>query len=261
TFGLSVRYLGMALGYAISLGACMVFGTLVPPVFDGRIVEIVTTTSGLVVIAGIITCLGGIGFCGWAGMCKEAELSKEQQRQGVEEFALGKGFAVAAMAGIFSACFAFGLASGKPIGRLAVEHGAAPLYSNNASLVVILIGGFMSNALWCLILNARNRSFGDYVRGPAGGQMRNYSLALFGGATWFCQFFFYGMGTTKLGEQYDFSSWSIHMAFIIVFSNLWGIVFQEWRGTSRKTKCLVWGGILTLIVSTMVIGYGNYLTE
>jgi L-rhamnose-H+ transport protein len=121
------------------------------------------------------------------------------------------------------------------------------------------LGGFLSNATWCLFLNIRNRSFGDYVRGPAGQQVRNYVLSALGGVIWYGQFFFYGMGQTKLGKQYDFSSWSIHMAFIIVFSNLWGLYFHEWRGTSSRTRTLVWAGILTLIVSTFVIGYGNYL--
>ena len=129
------------------------------------------------------------------------------------------------------------------------------------SLVVILLGGFATNAIWCLILNARNRSFKDYVTGPPSRQLLNYVLSALGGVIWYGQFFFYGMGTTKLGEKYDFSSWSIHMAFIIVFSNLWGIAFHEWRGTSVKTRTLVWGGILTLILSTLVIGYGNYLAD
>ncbi len=259
TFGLSVRYLGMALGYAAALGFCMVFGTLIPPIFQGKLSAILGTTSGLTILAGVAACLGGIGLCGWAGVGKEAELSDEQKRASVAEFALGKGFAVAMVSGILSACFAFGLAAGKPIAELSIELGTRPLYSNNAVLVVILLGGFLSNAAWCLILNVRNRSFGDYVTGPVGKQIQNYVLSALGGVIWYGQFFFYGMGTTKLGEQYDFSSWSIHMAFIIVFSNLWGLYFREWRGTSAKTKRLVWLGILILIASTMVIGYGNYL--
>jgi L-rhamnose-H+ transport protein len=261
TFGLSVRYLGMALGYSVALGFCMTFGTLVPPIVQGELAGILATASGIVIIGGIILCLGGIGLCGWAGMSKEGELTEEQKKAAVNEFALGKGFAVAAMAGILSACFAFGLAAGKPIADLSIARGTVPVFSNNAVLVIILLGGFVSNATWCLILNARNRSFKDYVTGPASRQVVNYFLSALGGVIWYGQFFFYGMGSTQLGEKFDFSSWSIHMAFIIVFSNLWGIAFHEWRGTSRKTKTLVWAGILTLIVSTTVIGYGNYLAE
>ena len=270
TFGLSVRYLGMALGFAIALGFCMTFGTLIPPVYQGvfgteqdwtRLVHLFTTAPGLTILAGVAVCLAGIGMCGLAGVRKDAELTDEQKRKAVREFALGKGFAVATASGILSACFAFGLAAGKPIAELAIAAGTPPLWSNNSVLVVILLGGFTSNAAWCLLLNVRNRSFRDYVTGPIGGQLRNYVLSALGGVIWYGQFFFYGMGTTKIGQDYDFSSWSIHMAFIIVFSNLWGIAFHEWRGTSVKTKALVWSAILTLIASTVVIGYGNYLSS
>jgi L-rhamnose-H+ transport protein len=261
TFGLSVRYLGMALGYSVALGFCMTFGTLVPPVARGELTSILGTTSGRVILSGILVCLSGIGLCGWAGMSREKELTDQQKRDAVSEFALGRGFAVAAMAGVLSACFAFGLAAGKPIAELSIARGTTPVFSNNAVLVVILLGGLVSNAVWCLILNYRNRSFPDYVTGPPARQAFNYIVSTLAGAIWYAQFFFYGMGTTKLGEKYDFSSWSIHMAFIIVFSNLWGIVFHEWRGTSRTTKALVWAGILTLIGSTIVIGYGNYRAE
>lgn len=268
TFGLSVRYLGMALGYAVALGFCMTFGTLLPPVYNGlfgtaedhsKLVQLFTTIEGLAILCGIVVCLTGIAVCGLAGIRKEHELTDKEKRESIAEFALGKGFAVATASGILSACFAFGLAAGKPIADLSAELGTTPVFANNAVLVVILIGGFASNALWCALLNTRNRTWSDYVRGPVVGQLKNYALSATAGAIWYGQFFFYGMGTTKLGDRYSFSSWSIHMAFIIVFSNLWGIVFHEWRGTSGRTRVLVWVGILLLILSTVVIGYGNYL--
>jgi L-rhamnose-H+ transport protein len=258
----------MALGYAVALGFCMTFGTLLPPVFKGlfgseadwnKLVQLFTELPGLTVIAGVVICLLGIGLCGLAGMAKERELTDQEKREAVAEFALGKGFLVATISGILSACFAFGLEAGKPIAEVARSLDTAPIFSNNSVLVVILLGGFVSNAVWCVFLNYRNRSYGDYFRSGAGQQLRNYVLSALGGVIWYGQFFFYGMGTTKLGEDYDFSSWSIHMAFIIVFSNLWGLYFHEWRGTSSRTRKLVWAGILTLIGSTMIIGYGNYL--
>ena len=270
TFGLSVRFLGMALGYAVALGFCMVFGTLVPPIYAGltggeedwaKLVAIFTTPAGQAVLTGIVFCLAGIGMCGKAGMRKEAELTEHQKKESVAEFSLGKGFAVAMAAGVLSACFAFGLSAGKSIAALSAEMGTAPIFANNVVLVAILIGGFASNVVWCVILNLKNKTYKDYFSGKTGQQLRNYFFAALGGVIWYGQFFFYGMGTTKLGERYDFSSWSIHMAFIIVFSNLWGIAFHEWRGTSRKTKAWVWAGIVALIVSTMMIGYGNYLVN
>jgi len=259
TFGLSVRYLGMALGYAISLGFCAVFGTLIPPLFEGRFDALLQSASGLTILVGVLVCLAGIGVCGLAGMAKERELSDEQKRETVAEFAFAKGFGVAVLAGILSACFAFGLSAGKPIAAVSERLGTDPNAPNNAVLVVILAGGFLSNAAWCLWLNFRRGSWRDYVRGAPPVQAANFLLSVLGGVIWYHQFFFYGMGTTRLGPKFDFSSWSLHMAFIIIFSNLWGLVFHEWKGTSHRARRLVWGGILTLIASTLVIGYGNYL--
>lgn len=268
-YGLSVRYMGMALGCAIALGFCMTFGTLVPPVFLGffgteehwaNLVSIFTTAPGLTVLVGIGVCLGGIAMCGLAGIRKEKELTEQQQKEAVEEFSLGKGFVIAVAAGILSACFAFGISVGEPIATLAVEgHGAAKMFSKTSILVVILIGGFSSNAICCIWLNLKNNSYKDYVTGPLGEQIRNYFFSVLGGTTWYFQFFFYGIGTTFLGKEYEFASWSIHMAFIIAFSNFWGIIFREWEGTSGRTKALVWAGILTLIASTIVIGFANYI--
>ena len=258
TFGLAMRYLGMALGVAVALGFCAVFGTLIPPIADRTIDDLIRTRSGQAIIGGICVCLLGICICGLAGKRKDAEVAALRGGN-TSEFALGKGLVVATVAGILSACFAFGLTAGKPIAETSIGLGTGELYSNNAVLVVILMGGFTTNLFWCLGLNIRNHTLSDYVTGPAKRQALNYGMAGIGGVIWYFQFFLYGMGTTKLGETYDFSSWSLHMAFIIVFSNLWGLYFREWRGCSRTTKTIVWIGIATLIVSTAIIGYGNYL--
>jgi L-rhamnose-H+ transport protein len=205
------------------------------------------------VLLGVLVCTVGILICGWAGRRKEQEVSAEQVSEGVEEFALGKGTLMAIVSGVLSACFAYGLAAAKPIGDLSLSLGTGSLYVNNAGLIVILAGGFTSNLVWCLFLNVRNQTFGDYLRPPR----INYILCVLGGVIWYHQFFFYGMGMTKMGEQYEFSSWSLHMAFIIVCSNLWGIYFKEWKGASRTTQTLVWAGLAVLILSTVIIGFAN----
>jgi L-rhamnose-H+ transport protein len=284
TFGLSVRYLGMSLGYAVALGFCAAFGSLVPAIIreafpakfmiwllssthsDGGFPAIIrddfpgnlTTPSGLMILAGLAICLGGIAVCGYAGVCKERELSDEEKKETVKEFALVKGFSVAVFAGVMSACMAFALAVGKPIAQAALGEGAE-VFQNNPVFIIAMAGGFTTNFLWCLFLNLKNRSIRDYTSGSAGQLAPNYILAGSAGVIWYFQFFFYGMGTTKLGERFDFSSWTIHMAFIIVFSNLWGIYFREWKGVGKRTMTLVWAGILVLILSTIVIGWGNHL--
>jgi L-rhamnose-H+ transport protein len=259
TYGMAARYLGIALGGSVALGFCMLFGTLVPPMFDGSISQLWETRSGATIAAGIATCALGIGFCGEAGRRRDVEQIAGPAASPGETFHFGKGILVATVAGVLSACFAFGLAAGDPIAKISVAKGTDPLYQNNVVLIAVLTGGFLSNALSCLVMNFQNQSFGDYVRFNS-QYAHNFLLVWIAGITWFCQFFFYGMGQTRLGEDYHFASWSIHMAFIVLFLNLWGLAFHEWHGTSHRTKSLVWLGILILIASTVVIGWGNKLS-
>lgn len=260
TFGLSMRYLGMSLGYAIALGFCAAFGTIIPPIFSGEIIELVRHTSGLVILGGVLVCLIGIAVCGWAGISKERELSTEQKRASIKEFDFLRGLLVAIFAGVMSSCMAFGIAAGEPIAQLAVKNGIHPLWQNSPVLVVVLAGGFTTNFLWCLILNIKNRSAKDYRQAGDASLATNYLFSALAGITWYFQFMFYGMGTTKMGK-YNFSSWTLHMAFIIVFSNIWALLFREWKGASRRTMTIVICGILVVVLSTVLIGAGNFMAS
>ena len=258
TFGLTMRYLGMSLGYSLALGYTAAFGTILPPIYFQTFLDMLRHPSGLVTFAGVLVCLAGIAIVGRAGMLKEQGLSDEQKKVSVQEFNFRKGFFIALLSGVMSACFAFGIAAGKPIAARAVEAGAAPLWQNSPVFVVIMAGGFTTNFLWCLLLFLKNRSARDYANHRGSPLLKNYLFSALAGVTWYVQFMFYGMGTTKMGK-YDFSSWSILMAFIIVFSNLWGLAFREWKGSHRRIYFLVGAGIAILISSTIVIGAGNYL--
>jgi L-rhamnose-H+ transport protein len=260
TFGLSMRYLGMSLGYAIALGFCAAFGTIIPPIFSGEFAELDRNSSGLVILGGVMVCLAGIAVCGWAGIYKERELSTEQKRASIKEFDFLRGLLVAIFAGVMSSCMAYGIAAGQPIAKLAVKHGVHPLWQNSPVLVVVLAGGFTTNFLWCLILNIKNRSAKDYLRADNTSLAVNYFFSALAGITWYLQFMFYGMGTTKMG-RYNFSSWTLHMAFIIVFSNIWALLFREWKGVSRRTLTIVICGILVVVLSTVLIGAGNYMAS
>lgn len=257
TFGLSMRYLGLSLGYALALGFCAAFGTVIPPVFKGEFIQLIGKTSGQVTMGGVLVCLAGIAVCGMAGVWKERDLPAEDKTATIKEFNFVKGFWVAVFAGVMSACMAIAYATGEPISKVAIKHEVPALWADIPLLVVVLAGGFTTNFLWCAYLNIKNKTRGDYLSGGAQGVL-NYALSALAGVTWYFQFFFYSMGKSKMGD-YDFSSWSIHMAFIIVFSNLWGILFREWRGVRPKTMKLIWTGIGILILSTLVIGLGNYL--
>jgi L-rhamnose-H+ transport protein len=296
TFGLTMRYLGMSLGMAVALGYTAAFGTLMPPIFRGQFAtEVLGTSTGLTILAGVGICLLGIVFAGAAGMSKEKEMSEEQKRTSIKEFDLKKGLLMATFSGVMSACFAYGLAAGDPIKEITLRHGTPVLWQGLPVLVVVLLGGFTTNFLWCVILNVRNRTgyqyFTSEVRGPVptrsdepilenvtdapaeemaelsrkeepdgskAPMLSNYLFSALAGTTWYFQFFFYTMGETQMG-RYKFSSWTLHMASIIIFSTLWGIALKEWKGTGLRTKSLVALSLLVLVTSTIVVGYGNYL--
>jgi L-rhamnose-H+ transport protein len=273
TYGLGVRFLGMSLGNSVVLGFCSAFGALIPSIYynfsphEGKttFTQMLGSNGGRMVLLGVLVCLVGIFICGRAGMRKEKELSEENKKASVAEFNLAKGLIVATISGILSACFNFGIESGKPMAEVANAAWQAThpgqgnfLYSNNVTYVVLLWGGLTTNFIWCMILNAKNKSFGDYTdkRTPL---LNNYLFAALAGTTWFLQFFFYGMGESKLGN--GASSWILHMAFIILVSNMWGIALKEWKGVSSKTKTTITIGILTIVASVMIVGYGNSLPK
>jgi len=258
TFGLSMRYLGFSLGYALTLGFCAALGTLIPPLFRGELIPILGENSGRMLLCGVFVCLSGIGICARAGMMKESEISSDLKRESIAEFNFAKGLWIAVFAGVMSACMAFAFAAGKPIAAAAVQYGTNGIFQNNAVLVVVLTGGITTNALWCAYLHTVNKSWADYYRTSKASLSANYLFSAIAGVTWYLQFFFYGMGTTKMGE-YDFASWTLHMAFIMIFGNLWGLFFREWEGTSRKTRTWIHVGILVLVLSTVIVGYAKNL--
>jgi L-rhamnose-H+ transport protein len=260
TFGLTMRYLGMSLGMAVALGYTAAFGTLMPPIFRGEFAgKVLGTGSGRIILAGVAVCLVGIAFAGAAGLSKEREMSEKQKRSAIKEFALKKGLVVATFSGIMSACFAYGLAAGDPIKEITIRRGTDPLWQGLPVLVVVLAGGFTTNFVWCVLLNIRNRTGGQYFRAAEGTPMlANYLFSALAGVTWYMQFFFYTMGESQMGA-YKFSSWTMHMASIIIFSTLWGIALKEWSGASSHTKRLVALSLALLVASTIVVGYGNYV--
>jgi L-rhamnose-H+ transport protein len=293
TFGLAIRYLGIALGYAIALGLCTAFGTLIPPIYSGQIVSIMHVTSGQVILVGVAVCLIAVAVNGAAGWSKEKETTLEEKAEaGESDYSFGKGIAVAIFAGIMSSFFAFGLTAGKPIGDIAktelLANHRLDLWQNLPILIIVLWGGFLTNFVWSAVLILKNRSIRQFAGEPGYNPMRathasgdtlidfepvdgaagkklspktlvgNYIFAAMAGIIWYFQFFFYSMGQTKMGK-YDFSSWTLHMASIIIFATLWGVALREWRGTSLRTRVLVTTGLITLVGSTIIVGFGNYL--
>ena len=269
-YGLGMRYLGMSLGNSVLLGFTSAFGALVPSIYYNLVPtpgkttfhELVTTDWGRIVLTGVVLCLLGIFICGRAGVLKEKELPEEKKKESIQEFNLVKGLIVCIISGILSACFNYGIEAGSSMAEAAnslwkQDHPGVTtnfLYQNNVTYVVLLWGGLTTNLIWCMLLNARNRTFGDYSNRQT-PQARNYLFSALAGTVWFLQFFFYGMGESRLGN--GASSWILHMAFIILVANLWGFALKEWKGVSPKTKTTILVGILFILVAVGLVGYGN----
>jgi L-rhamnose-H+ transport protein len=210
TFGLSVRYLGIALGQSIALGFCAAFGTLIPPIVAGN--NLFSSSAGILILLGVSVCIAGIAIIGYAGSLKNKSMSEEDKKAAIKEFALKKGLIIAVFAGIMSACFNFGFKFSEPIQEIAIKHGTNPLYQKNPSLIFILLGGFVTNVIYCAYLNIKNKTYRDYFSVSGSVLANNLFFTFLAGLLWFLQFHFYGMGESKLPPEMKIFGWSILMA-------------------------------------------------
>ncbi len=270
TYGLTMRYLGLSLGMAVVLGLCTLFGTLIPPIFEGDFAaKLLDTPSGNIILIGLLVTLAGIVVVAMAGAKKDAALSDAQKAAVIAEFDFRKGVAVAIFSGIMSSCFAFGLAAGEPVKAISAAAGTGTLWTGLPVLCLVMFGGLVTNALWCVYLIARNKSAGEWIGRPgpatdADGQrpplLRNMLLCALAGIAWYFQFFFYTMGESQMG-RFGFSSWTLHMASIIIFGTIWGFAFHEWKDAAPRVRAMVWSGVGLLIFATVIIGYGNMIAQ
>ncbi len=264
TYGLGVRYLGMSLGNSVVLGFCSAFGALVPSIYYNfnptlgkkSFTDMMSNSGGQLVLLGVLVCIIGIAISGKAGMMKENELTDEQKQESVTEFSMVKGLIIAIISGILSSFFNFGIEAGKPMAAVAVQNGSDPLFQNNVTYIVVLWGGLTTNLIWCMYLHFKNKTFGQYAN-PSAPITKNILFCALAGTMWFLQFFFYGMGESKLGN--GASSWILHMATIILTANVWGLYLKEWTGVSQKTFRTFVIGIATILLSIFIVGIGNSL--
>lgn len=251
TFGLSMRYLGVALGQSIALGTCAGLGTVMGPVllniFFPEQNALASLTSS--VIIGVVVTLLGIAVIGVAGSMKASSLSDEQKKEAVKDFNFPKGLAIALLAGFMSGCFNVGLAFGADInfGDLTPD-----MYKTLPATMLVTVGGFITNAVYCFYQNSKNGTWGDYRNTSVWGN--NALFCLLAGALWYSQFFGLSLGKGFLTESATLTtlSFCILMALNVVFSNIWGIILKEWKGCSPKTIAVLIVGIVILIISSFL---------
>lgn len=259
-FNHSIKYIGFSLTYAIAIGLSSVLGTVIPPLVSGELAEKMSQPGASWVIAGMAVGTLGIGFCGIAGRLKERDLTAREGGKG--EFSLIKGLLLSILAGVLSAFYGFAIVSAGPVVEIAKAHGAGQ-WGGNIAYLTANTGAFVTSVIYALWLARKNKSISEFVKLPKNHKparlMLNYALAVLVGTLWYGQFFFYNLGHVRMGEQYAFSSWAIHMTMLVLFSNVTGIFFREWKGCSRKTIGYVITGVIVLLAAVMMLTYGNQI--
>ena len=251
TFGLSMRYLGVALGQSIALGTCAGLGTVMGPVLLNIFFPELNALSSLTfaVIMGVAVTLLGIAVIGVAGSMKAASLSEEEKKAAVKDFNFPKGLTIALLAGFMSGCFNVGLEFGKDInfGDLTPD-----MYKTLPATLLVTIGGFVTNAIYCLYQNSKNKTWSDYKNGSVWGN--NLLFCALAGVLWYSQFFGLSLGKGFLTESPTLMTlaFCILMALNVTFSNVWGIILNEWKGCSKKTIAVLITGICILVLSSFL---------
>ncbi len=252
TFGLSMRYLGVALGQSISLGTCAAFGTILPAIFAGTDLF---KGEGLLLLIGVIITLVGIAIIGYAGSLRSKQMSEEEKRKAVKDFALTKGLLVALLAGVMSACFALGLDAGAAIKEAAITHGVEGLYAGLPVIFLVTVGGFVTNAVYCISQNIKNKTAKEYKNISGSVWLNNLLFCALAGVLWYSQFFGLEMGKSFLVDSPILLafSWSILMALNVTFSNVWGIILKEWKGVQSSVIVVLVVGLIVLVSSIVVV--------
>ena len=254
SFGLSLRYLGISLGYALSLGLMLAIGTLIPPIIDGRLKIMMAGSGGNLLIIGVLVAVAGIGLTGWTGYLKDQKISDAEKKLSVSEFNFLKGVIAAILVGITGSAMSLGFEQGLQIAEMAQKTGIDPLFITMPVMLILLSGTFITTIIWCIYLGLKNKSLGDYVRSTPNKRLSlNYLFALMAGLLWFSQLILFGMGKSKMGP-FTFTSWGILMGLTIVFATLWGLFRKEWKGAQTKIYLLLAISLMIIICSSYIIG-------
>lgn len=251
TFGLSMRYLGVALGQSIALGTCAGFGTILPAIWSGTDLW---HGQGLILLISVCITLSGIAVIGYAGSLRSKDMPEEAKKAAIKDFALTKGLVVALLAGIMSACFSLGLESGEEIRLTAIANGAGELLALNPVILLVTLGGFVTNAIYCIFQNLKNKTGKDYFSVSGSTLLSNLLFCALAGLLWYSQFFGLGMGKSFFSDSPLLLafSWSILMSLNVIFSNMWGIFLKEWKGVKPRVIGVLIAGLALLIFSVIL---------
>lgn len=254
-FGIAIRYVGFSLTYAIAVGISCVLGTLLPPLVNGTLGEVLKSNGASFLVTGIILGALGIALCGLAGRQKEKDIEKGSDTR--TAFSLAKGLPLCLLAGFLSALYGFSLDQGQPIADVAAKYGAGS-FQGNVIYIFSNSGAFITTLFYCLYLHKKENTFGQFAATGNRSLAKNYLMALITGLLWYGQFFFYGLGHVRMGD-YKFTSWAIHMIMLVLFSSVAGLLMKEWKNCSAVTRRLLILALGVLLAAVLLLTYGNYL--
>lgn len=256
-FGIAIRYVGFSLTYAIAVGISCVLGTLLPPLVNGTLDEVLSGKGSSYLIGGV--CMGAFGILltGLAGRRKEKDLEEKQDQKIF--FSLSKGLPLCLLAGVLSALYGFSLDQGKPIADIAAQHGAGN-FQGNVVYIFSNTGAFITTMLYCIYLHVKERTFGQYGSAGGRGLGLNYLMSALTGLLWYGQFFFYGLGHVRMGK-FKFTSWAIHMIMLVLFSAVAGLILKEWKECGAPARRLLAASLIVLIAAVLLLTRGNYIAN
>lgn len=248
TFGLSMRYLGIALGQSVALGTCSAFGTIIPALMKG---ENFLDPSGIIILFAVSVSIMGIAIISYAGHLKSKKLTEKERKEEIKDFAFKKGIFVAILAGVMSACFSLGLETGISLKVAFLKLGINKLYAGLRVVLLITLGGFISNGAYCLFQNFKNKTISDYWKIDKSLLLNNVAFSALAGFLWYSQFIGFEAGKEYLNksELMLLLSWSILLSLNIIFSNVWGVILSEWKGVDKRVILVLCTGLLFLIIS------------
>ena len=254
-FGVAIRYIGYSLTYALAISISCILGTLLTPILDGKLGDVLAKTGCGYVIGGVL--LGGVAMIvtGFAGFRRERETANDTT---ATVFNAKVGLPIVILAGVLSAVFNFSLQAGQPVADVAAKHGAGD-FQGNVIYLFSNSGAFTTTLFYAGWLAFSRKSWGEYTATSDGvGLVRNYALSFLTGLLWYLQFFFYGLGHVRMGT-FEFSSWAIHMIILILLSCGYGVAIGEWKKCQPGTKFLVTCSIALLLGAVGLLTYGNQL--
>jgi len=257
-FGLGVKMLGLALGYAIILGLGTSMGALVPLATLHR--EKLWDPAGLGTITGVLMLITSVILFSVAGTQREAYLEKSRDTDQTTVTAVAAadnrfvaGLVLCILCGLLNPCINFALAYGAEIQSQAIQRGASPSVAANAIWVIVANAGFVPNLIYCVYLLSRRGTWNRF----ASGTLSYWILAPGMGVMWTAATVLFGVGAGWMGKLGPVVGWPLLMCSMILAATFCGFVSGEWKGVVGKPIRVMTAGMLVLMSAIGIMAWSS----